>query len=215
MGLIRAAGNYAVNSYCKICYDSIYQAIAKIKRSTKFAQGCGIDSVTQSQLDEAVSLAASVDHVLLVLGLDQSLEGEQHDRYNISLPEAQMRLVRAVRAVNTNVSVILVHGGAIALEEIKQTVPAILDAHYPGQVGGSAVADTIFGRNNPGGKLTYSVYPAVYQEMVNFTHMSMVTIVGARSPHMAHTDLPCRQQPLAVRIATTVVQLRYGSSDMV
>ena len=93
--------------------------------------------------------------VVLVLGLSQSQEAEQNDRVNITLPEAQLQLYSAVRSVARKLVVVLVHGGAIAMSEVYSSADAVLDAHYPGPNGGTAVAKALFGRINPSGHLPY------------------------------------------------------------
>ena len=161
------------------CEPSIFTALA-----TRFAPGAAwapgtVDVVTRDPalLAAAVASAAAADAVVLVLGLDQSLEREQLDRYNTTLPPAQSELFAAVAAAaaatGAPLCVVLIHGGAIAVPEIKATAPAILDAFYPGPQGGAAVADALFGAYNPGGKLASTVYDAPYAAQYNFTNMSI------------------------------------------
>lgn len=161
------------------CEPSIFTALQRaFAPGAVWAPGT-VDAVTGDPALQAAAVAAAstADAVVLVLGLDQSLEREQLDRYNLTLPPAQSALYAAVSAAAAStgaaLAVVLVHGGAIAVPEVKASAPAILDAFYPGPQGGSAVADALFGAYNPGGKLASTVYDAPYQFLYNFTNMSV------------------------------------------
>jgi hypothetical protein len=127
--------------------------------------------------------------VVLVLGLDQTLEGEQHDRDTIALPPAQQQLFDAIYAVRQDVVVVLVHGGALAISEIKSKAAAILDVHYPGPFGGQTTAEMLFGTVNPSGHLPYTAYPISYQNASNFTIMSMTDAPGRTYRYYTGTPL--------------------------
>jgi hypothetical protein len=125
----------------------------------------------------AVAAARGADAIVLVLGLDQQLEAEQLDRFNVTLPDAQQTLFDAVAAATAGTGarliVVLVHGGFLAIPGIAATADAIVDALYPGVRGGEAVADALFGAFSPGGKMPYSTYLPSYAAMFNFTNMSV------------------------------------------
>jgi len=74
----------------------------------------------------------AADYAIVFVGLDQSQETEGLDRYNISLPGVQNELVQAVATTSTPVVVVLINGGALAIEWIKANIPAIVEAFYPG-----------------------------------------------------------------------------------
>ena len=91
-------------------------------------------------------------------------EGEQSDRPHITLPKHQealtLAVLKATAAAKVPTVVVLVHGGGLAIERIKSAAPAILDAHYPGEITGAmAVAEALYGVFSPAGKLTYTVMP--------------------------------------------------------
>lgn len=130
-----------------------------------------------------MALASTARVVVAVLGLDQSLESEQHDRYNLTLPPSQAALYTALRAATAGrgvpLIVVLLHGGALAVEGLTESADALLDAHYPGVTGGGqAVAEALFGATNPSGKLTYTVFREGFAAVSNFTSMSMTEGVG-------------------------------------
>ncbi len=108
---------------------------------------------------EAAAAAARADVVVLCLGLGPSLEGEEDrsdpnemkgDRRHLGLPRIQQRLLEHVAAVGTPVVLVLTGGSPLAVSWAHDHVPAILLAWYPGQAGGTAVADALFGRFSPG-----------------------------------------------------------------
>merc|ERR1712159_457712 len=82
----------------------------------------------------------------------------------LGLPGSQEQLVQAVRQANPRTVVVLIHGGPIAIEWSKAHVPAIIDAHYPGGMGGYGIADVLSGAFNPCGRLTTTIYS---KEMAN------------------------------------------------
>ena len=102
---------------------------------------------------DALMLAANSDVVILCMGLNPELEGEATDREEISLPEEQIELIKSVNQVNNNVVVVLNNGTPITMHKWIDDVPGIVDALYPGQEGGNALADILFGDVCPSGRL--------------------------------------------------------------
>jgi beta-glucosidase len=102
----------------------------------------------------AVAAAKAADVVILGLGEDGVTSGEGHDRANLDLPGNQEQLLEAVVAIGKPVVLVLENGRPLAIGWAKEHVPAILEAWYPGEFGGTAIAETLFGANNPAGRLT-------------------------------------------------------------
>jgi beta-glucosidase len=121
--------------------------------------GMPANTAGQNLFAEAVGLARKADAVVLVVGLDGSQEGEEFDRTTIELPAVQDGLIRAVtRAAGSKpVMVVNCSGSMVALNWANENVPAIIQAWYPGQRG-DAVADVLFGRYNPAGRLPMTFY---------------------------------------------------------
>jgi beta-glucosidase len=127
----------------------------------------------ENRLEEAVSIAQQADAVVLTLGLNERLEGEEMsvelegfykgDRTNLNLPQTQVDLMKAVVATGKPVVLVLINGSALSINWAAEHVPAILTAGYPGQQGGNAVADVLFGDYNPAGKLPVTYYKSVEQ----------------------------------------------------
>ena len=140
------------------------------------AHGCDILEPGQDDFPEAVSIAGNADVAVVVLGLSQRIEGEEGqeegirgdglsrgDRDSLDLPGEQQALLEAVAATGTPVVLVLLNGSAVAVNWADEHVPAILEAWYPGQAGGRAVAEALFGDTNPGGKLPVTFYRSVEQ----------------------------------------------------
>lgn len=146
---------------------------AKVSPNTEvtYAQGCSIYGTNTSGFDEAVALANRADVVVFVGGLSQALEGEegqkegleeglvsQGDRIRIDLPDVQENLLRAIYATGKPIILVLLNGSAVAVNWAHEHVPAIVEAWYPGEEGGTAIAEALFGDYNPGGRLPVTFY---------------------------------------------------------
>jgi beta-glucosidase len=105
---------------------------------------------------EAKALAAHADAVVLAVGFDTSTEGESGDR-TFALPPGQDELIRQIAAVNKNTIVVLTSGGGVDMTAWVDRVPALFEAWYPGQEGGTALAQLLFGEVNPSGRLPISM----------------------------------------------------------
>lgn len=116
---------------------------------------------TQTRLDlygEAGKAVRECETVVAVLGINKSIEREGQDRYDIQLPADQREFLQEIYKVNKNVVVVLVAGSSLAVNWMDENVPAIVNAWYPGESGGSAVAEVLFGDYNPGGRLPLTYY---------------------------------------------------------
>ncbi|XP_057786037.1 probable beta-D-xylosidase 7 [Salvia miltiorrhiza] len=155
---------------------TILQALENLYSiTTKFDQGCDFANCTSVSTDKAVAIAKEADHVVLVMGLDQTLEREKLDRLELGLPGYQEDLITAVAAAAKRpVVLVLLCGGPVDISFAKQNpkIASILWAGYPGEAGGVAVAQTLFGDNNPGGKLPVTWYPKEFSK-VAMTDMRM------------------------------------------
>lgn len=124
-------------------------------------------------LPEALETAKSADAVVLVLGLSQRIEGEEMpvklkgfnrgDRTSLDLPDNQQQLLEAVTATGKPVILVIMAGSAVSVNWAQENVAAILYAGYPGEEGGNAVADVLFGDYNPAGRLPVTYYKSVDQ----------------------------------------------------
>jgi len=132
--------------------------------------------------DEAVQAAKQSDVIIAFAGLSPSLEGEEMpvklngftggDRTAIDLPAVQEELLKAVAATGKPLVVVLQNGSALAVNWAQQHAGAILEAWYPGEEGGTAIAETLAGDNNPAGRLPLTFYSSLSQ-VPSFNDYSM------------------------------------------
>ncbi|WP_183816434.1 glycoside hydrolase family 3 C-terminal domain-containing protein [Tunturibacter empetritectus] len=139
-------------------------------------------AVNNAPSPEAISAAENADVVIAVVGITSQLEGEEMpvsepgflggDRTSIDLPGPEEELVEAVAATGKPLAVILLNGSALSVNWINEHANAILEAWYPGEEGGAAVAETLSGKNNPSGRLPITFYTGVSQ-LPNFEDYGM------------------------------------------
>lgn len=158
--------------------DSVLKAIrAAVSEGTTihYAQGCDVRGDSREGFDEAVAAARQAEVAILVVGdkaglTEECTSGEARDRATLDLPGVQADLVRAVYATGTPVVLVLLTGRPVTLGWIADDVPAILEAWFPSEEGGHAIADVLFGDTNPGGKLPMSFPVSVGQVPVYYGH---------------------------------------------
>lgn len=126
-------------------------------------------------MKEAIELAESVDYVIMIVGLDQTQEREEFDRIDLVLPGKQQHLIsRVAKAAKKPVILVLLSGGPVDISFAKddRNVGSIIWAGYPGEAGGIALAEIIFGDHNPGGRLPVTWYPQEFTK-IPMTDMRM------------------------------------------
>jgi beta-glucosidase len=114
---------------------------------------------------------AGADQIVLALGETREMSGEANVRSNIDLPGMQEQLIQAAKATGKPFAVVLFSGRPLALENIVGDAPAILEAWFPGVQAGPAVADVVFGKVNPGGKLPVSFPYRVGQVPIHYNRL--------------------------------------------
>jgi beta-glucosidase len=147
-----------------------YQIEVRFKTVKTWGAGMKINIARELPIDyqQTIAQLKGIDKVIFVGGIAPSLEGEEMpvniegfkggDRTNIELPKVQREFLKALKAAGKQVIFVNCSGSAIALEPEMQTCDAIVQAWYPGQEGGTAVADVLFGDVNPSGKLPVTFY---------------------------------------------------------
>jgi beta-glucosidase len=140
---------------------------AVVKKTTKviYAKGCDVKGTSKDGFGGAVKAAKSADVAIIVVGdksglMPDNTSGEMRDRETLGLPGVQEELVHAVYETGTPVVLVLVNGRPYTMKWLAENIPAIVNAWEPGEEGGRAVADVLFGDYNPGGKLpnTFPLY---------------------------------------------------------
>ena len=184
-------GNYHGSSSRYITVQEGLQDALTGKVRVLCAEGCHLYEDKMSNLaqekddrmSEALEVAENSDAVVLVVGLDETIEGEQgdtgnpygsDDKLNLLLPPSQRRLMDQVLAVGKPTVICLLAGSAIDLADAGEKADAILLGWYPGARGGKTIADILLGKVSPSGKLPVTFYyNAQLQEMPEFTDYSM------------------------------------------
>ncbi|KAG5061865.1 hypothetical protein JHK85_003048 [Glycine max] len=166
-------GNYA-GIACG--YTSPLQGIGTYTK-TIYEHGCANVACTDDkQFGRAINAAQQADATVLVMGLDQSIEAETVDRASLLLPGHQQDLVSKVAAASKGPTILVIMSGGpvdITFAKNDPRIQGILWAGYPGQAGGAAIADILFGTSNPGGKLPMTWYPQGYIKNLPMTNMAM------------------------------------------
>ncbi|KAJ7968160.1 Beta xylosidase [Quillaja saponaria] len=143
---------------------------------TTYQPGCANVACGTAQVDDAKTIAASADATVLVVGADQSIEAESRDRLDLLLPGQQQLLVTEVaNASKGPVILVIMSGGGfdVSFAKSNDKITSILWVGYPGEAGGAAIADVIFGLHNPSGRLPMTWYPNSYVQQVPMTNMNM------------------------------------------
>jgi beta-glucosidase len=150
-------------------------------------EGCGSDS----GFAEAVATAKAADQVVLALGETREMSGEAAARSTLDLPGRQEELLRAIKATGKPVAVVLFNGRPLALEDVVDDAPAILEAWFPGVQAGPAVADVVFGKVNPGGKLPVSFPRRLGQVPIYYNHEPTGRPCDPNQKYVSrHRDIP-------------------------
>ncbi|KAL1744725.1 glycoside hydrolase family 3 protein [Schizophyllum fasciatum] len=169
---VQLQGNY--NGVAPFAISPL-QGLVDAGFNVTYILGTNVTGNDADDLDAAVAVAQAADVVIYVGGIDSTVEKETLDRLEISWPDNQLALINALKEAGTKPLVIVQMGGG-QLDDTplkSDSVNAILWAGYPGQSGGSAIADTITGKVAPAGRLSITQYPADYVNEVDMTDMNL------------------------------------------
>ena len=168
-GLKSVAGDKAEILYAKgsnVMDDAGYE-----ERSSAFGKGIGRDNRSADEMiREALQVAAKADVIVAAVGEIAEMSGESSSRTDITVPEAQQRLVKAMLKTGKPVVVVLFTGRPLALKWEEENVPAILNVWFGGSEAAYAIGDVIFGDVNPSGKLTTSFPQVAGQVPIHYNH---------------------------------------------
>jgi len=160
---------------------TVLQGLQAQNPDTTFVEGCTRtnaeppdarpeDACSDADLDAVRTAASGADQVVLALGETREMSGEAAVRSDLSLPGDEQAIIDAVESTGTPYAVVLFNGRPLALGPVVDTAPAVLEAWFPGVEGGNAVADVVFGKVNPGGKLPVSFPQTVGQVPIYYNH---------------------------------------------
>jgi beta-glucosidase len=136
-----------------------------------YAQGCDTSCAPPDHFDAAVNAANNAAVTVMVVGEPASDSGEASSRSDIGLPGDQLALVQAIAATRRPYVVVLMNGRPLTIPWLADNAPALLEAWYPGTEGGDAVADVLFGKVDPGGKLPMSFPRNVGQIPISYNEL--------------------------------------------
>ncbi|QHO44433.1 putative beta-D-xylosidase [Arachis hypogaea] len=155
---------------------SLYDGLGEFSKRISYAPGChNVSCNSDDGFAEALETAKKADFVVIFAGLDMAQETEDHDRVSLILPGRQMDLVSTIAAVSKSPVILVLTGGGpldVSFAERNQQIGSILWVGYPGEAGGKALAEIIFGVVNPAGRLPVTWYPESFTN-VPMTDMSM------------------------------------------
>jgi beta-glucosidase len=161
---------------------TLYDGIKAQSPGATYAQACGVVNVEPPQATDndvcgstagfaaAVATAKAADQVVLALGENREMSGEAAARSVLDLPGQQQQLIDAIKATGKPFVVVLFNGRPLTLSGVAVSSPAILEAWFPGVQAGNAVADVLFGKVNPGGKLPVSFPQVLGQVPIYYNH---------------------------------------------
>jgi beta-glucosidase len=162
---------------------SLLDGIKAQSPGATFVQGCTLsndeppaydpanDCTSADGFAAAVAAAKSADQVVLALGETREMSGEAASRSTLDLPGDQQGLIDAIKATGTPFAVVLFNGRPLTLGDVAASSPAILEAWFPGVEAGDAVADAVFGKVDPGGKLPVSFPQRLGQVPIYYNHL--------------------------------------------
>jgi beta-glucosidase len=133
-------------------------------------EGCDPECTEEAGFGAAVAAAESAEVTVLALGESAAMSGEASSRANIDVPGKQQQLLDAIAATGKPFVVVLMNGRPLTLEEVDAKSPAILEAWFPGIQAGNAIADVLFGKVDPGGKLPVTFPRSVGQIPLYYDH---------------------------------------------
>jgi beta-glucosidase len=187
-GPLATETNYAISRYgpshnpVTSVLDGIKNYVGNSSQVT-YAKGCDIVDPTwpeseiietpltaqeQAGIDSAVNQAKQSDVVIAVVGEDVDRVGESLSRTGLNLPGRQLKLIQALQATGKPVVMVMINGQPLTINWENKFVPAILEAWFPGPESGKVIAETLFGDNNPGGKLSITFPKTTGQIEFNF-----------------------------------------------
>jgi beta-glucosidase len=144
-------------------------AAARFGSTVTYSKGCALMDSDEGGFEAAVAAARDSDVVVACVGISQAVEGEEDprrgwaDRPDIDLPAVQEALLRALAATGKPLIVVLLNGSALAINWAAQHADAIVEAWYPGEEGGTAIGQVLFGEYNPAGRLPVTFYTGTEQ----------------------------------------------------
>ena len=168
-GIKEAIGNKGKVLYAK--GSNLDDDAAFEEKGTMFGKTLHRDKRSKQELaDEALKIAAQSDIIIAAMGESAEMSGESSSRSNLEIPQTQKDLLQQLLKMGKPVVLVLFNGRPLVLNQENETVPAILNVWFPGSEAGYAIADVLFGKENPSGKLTATFPRSVGQIPIYYSH---------------------------------------------
>ncbi|MFA9389602.1 MAG: beta-glucosidase BglX [Prolixibacteraceae bacterium] len=200
-------------------FDGIQQELSANSKLL-FAEGCKIDSFRIAGthlIPEAVQIAKQADAVIVVLGEEYWMSGEGGGTANLRLPGAQEQLLEELSKTGKTLITVLVNGRPYVLDKVVEYSDAILEAWMPGTTGGNAVAEILFGKFNPSGKLpvTFPIHEGQIPIYYNYRQTSHPFDAGPNNDRYTNTYRDIQPEPLfPFGFGLSYTNFEYGSVKM-
>ena len=156
-----------------------------------YARGCDVTGDSRAGFEQAVNAAEESDFTILAVGESADMSGEAHSRSSLDLPGQQLALIQAIHATGKPYAVVLMNGRPLSIDWVATNSPAILETWFAGTQGGNAIADTLFGDADPGGKLPVTFPRSVGQVPIYYNHKNTGRPPGGDSEDFSgYVDIP-------------------------
>lgn len=197
------------SQHSQTCLQAIEQVLSG-KTGIKYIKAMQTTrSHDQADFNQAVDAAAEADVAVLVLGEESILSGEAHCRAEIGLPGCQEQLIEAVAQTATPIVLVIMAGRPLTIEAVLPKVDAVLFAWHPGTMGGPAIADLIFGKASPSGKLPVT-FPRKVGQVPIYYGQKHSGKPASESAYVHMDDIPVRSPQTSLGMAATHLDTHFS-----
>ena len=156
-----------------------------------YAKGCDVTGDSRAGIKQAIKAARKSDFIILAVGESSDMSGEATSRSSLDLPGQQLALIQAIHAIGKPYAVVLMNGRPLSIDWVATNSPAILETWFAGTEGGNAIADTLFGDADPGGKLPVTFPRSAGQVPIYYDHKNTGRPPGGESKDISgYSDIP-------------------------
>jgi beta-glucosidase len=156
-----------------------------------YAKGCDVSGDSREDFKQAIKVAKKSDFTIVAVGESADMSGEAASRSSLDLPGEQLALIQAIHAIGKPYAIVLMNGRPLSIDWVATNSPAILETWFAGTEGGNAIADTLFGEANPGGKLPVTFPRSAGQSPIYYNHKNTGRPPGGTSKDVSgYIDVP-------------------------
>jgi len=191
LGSWKAAGDW---NFMKSTLDEI--RIYNGEANVIYAEGCKKMGEDRSGFAAAIAAGRRADKIVMVIGEDCDWSGEAASRSNINVPGVQTELLEKLKALNKPIIVVLMNGRPLVLTKENELADAMLEAWFPGTMGGKAITHVLFGEYNPSGKLTMTFPRSLGQVPIFYYEKNTGRPIYLPNPKYKSRYIDCPNDPL-------------------